>query len=62
MTTFVNVLLLISIISIWGILIVNVVLVIAGYIYYLRTVNQPPKPLRRMCRLFRFSYRRMMKG
>lgn len=45
MTTFVNVLLLISITSIWGILIVNVVLVIAGYIYYLRTVNQPPKPL-----------------
>ncbi|MHA3065691.1 glycosyltransferase family 2 protein [Lacticaseibacillus saniviri] len=40
-----DVLLLISIISIWSILAVNIVLVIAGYIHYLQTAKKTPPAL-----------------
>ncbi|AOZ94417.1 glycosyltransferase family 2 protein [Paenibacillus crassostreae] len=43
--TFADILMLISVICIWSLLLVNVVLIIAGYLYYVQVENEPDMEL-----------------
>lgn len=44
--TFADYILLVAIICIWGLLLVNIVLIIAGYVYYLKTENEQPPEIK----------------
>ena len=43
--TLADILMLISVFCIWSLLLVNVVLIVAGYLYYIQIENKPVAPL-----------------